>query len=1659
MTNARPNALHLAVAVAIGSSIFGTQALADRRLQTKSVDILGSGHVEFIHSEVMVQPTLGDDQQPIPKSFTTTYPDQTEVRAGYDVPSKGFTDVLAGIEGGVASVDLFETDENDVAQKYTRVLKVGDEGVFKFTHNLAEKHLVIEVRKGMTDQNSIEAVRAQSGDIQPIDPTTKIAGPEQLAAALKGAHVRAGNLGASDDYVALATIRVKKVEVLGRTFMRQIVSGDQLPELQRLGQSLFVNDEALLAAATSAYAQVHVLGEKLQQRVLNKLLSYHRPVGYVVHAEDDTQAYTVPAGYPKLEVDQASGEIIVFRGQKQNPTDIAFVESQLVIWEEYKVKELTAEVKKDKVRNYQYVIRSRQMALLEELAAKLAEKYNAKLNEDSLSELTYYESFQQALNSAIADETDEFEFTTGHIRIASLVITPIWMQFQLIKNFSFKPVIKNLLINHNFVHNIQSFISSVNKAMKIFADGEGKKFSSFSSKVEGDISQQMLEMASTMEVLRAGEAELAGQLAGTAKTLGHSIKAMAAASGEEELEPERLSEKFKAELKELRQTFEVVKNTVYELREDTKRIPELEKKADDAAAKATKVRNAQMAAGLGIDDWDDTRPAEEQARLIIDKINAIKQRITVTRKPDEEAAKAKPAVIGGKRDITSVNEDDLGILQSIKQHLQQKRELTDRIIQNNLAYIDCQQGVLPEELTDRIILNNMAYIEDQLGLIPVDDRDLEVRCQTIQQHIREQDAQIEKELAEQNNWIRNLQEEVERIPILKKKVLEATAAARRDYNIQIAAELGIDNWDDTQPPEKQARLISQKIHEIKQPVITITPTTVAATSITPTRVSATSIAPTSIAPTSIAPTSIAPTSIAPTSIAPTSIAPTSIAPTSIALTSIASTSIAPTLTASASVAATGQPREEALKEKLAAIESKHGIIPDNESDLDARYRSLQQHLERLKAEQADRVQTAENHLADIEGQLGLIPDNEKDPEIRCQAIKQHLNEQVAQITEQQRHLQQQNTRTNAKKEAETGLASANHNLDAIRREQVLPLPSANAEGSVTDEDEKTPNQARKRIQTRLGLPAGDAPPPEEPLDNVEIGQALEKLEAVINAMDTWVENGNDLSSFSTALKAYVDAYGRDKTNEVEYELTLAWEKYTLVTKLLVEHDRKSTELTKAVVEENIAQNNLDLRKKEIPDSGEIDEKTKTFHEHEISRLNLDLKDKKAAVTATDPTGMKEPLADTKEYALAVIANYVLDDIAFGNGRRTAAFLANVQDTLTPYANAAGLSESELIKAIHDTLMQAHAATVEQQLNEYWVRPSAFLVQAVTWYFSSYKPLLVTHSASQAAKLSLSNMAFLYLLDLTNRGDYAHRMLTPFQHWLEHYGVDLDRTGQYTYHSGIEKISEVGGLAMPLGKAASSVILLKTGSMLFARQYNANPQMYRSMSRLVPEIVKSMGSRQGVQVPLLHRVTPQKVKTLASATAGLVLGPVATFGTYAHGLLSGFTYAQTFGFALASSLTFDFFMNDNKMLTQWLGGPLGRSLDRINRWLGVGETQDEYFKRTAIATPQGFSETDEAYAIRVKASDMMHGWTRHENYLQFRERRDRTMKMSENDWEKYFKENVPKWSFSHAESIPYSYTLGAFYKWQESSDQKIHGHEKRNVPQSSFLPAASADSLK
>ncbi|WP_422475985.1 hypothetical protein [Endozoicomonas sp. ALB032] len=2040
MTNARPDALSLAMAVTISSSIIATQTLADRRLQIKSVDIQVNEQVEFTQSEVMVQPTLGHDQQPIPKSFTTSYPDQTEIRAGYEVPSEGFTDVLSGIGAGVASVDLFETDDNDVAQKYTKVLKVGDEGVFRFTHNLAEEELVIEVRKGMTDQNSIAAVRAQSGDIQPLEPLTKIANREQLTGVLKGASERAGSLGEADHYVALATIKVDKVAVNGRSFMRHIVSGDRPPEMQRLGQSLFINDEALLAAATSAYAQVHVLGEDIQQEALDKLLSYHKPVGYVVHVEDHTQAYPAPAGYPKLEVDQASEEVVVFRGQKQNPTNIAFVESQHIPWEQHQFLELTAEVKKASIRSYRHVIRSSQMALLEEFAADLAAQHDVKLNEDKLAKLAYYEAFQQALTAATPDGTDEFEFTTGYIRITTSLITPIWMQLQLIKNFSFKPVLKNLLTNYNFFQNLHNFISFANRMMNLFADAEETRFSSFSSKVLADISEQMLEIVSTQEELKASKTELILR----AKKLEDRLTAMIIASDEEKQKLKRTEQTLEHESERLRQDFLTTKNMIDQLRQELKRIPELQKQVRDALAEVAKVRSAHAAAKLGIDGWDDTLAPEEQAGLLEKKIHETGQSTyyIASGQPWEQDLKATLAAIEGQLGIVPDNENNLGgRSQSILDHLQQQADQSSEVFLNQLAFVEGQLGLVTNsnddpEARQKIILEEL-FLRLELPRVS-------------QQQPR---RQYQQNLKAQKNHLQKLQQMINLITTMNKNVRDAEAEKRADINTQVAAELGIDNWDDTQPLDKQASAIREKILEIKRSVAATDGATDAA--------------------------AVQPWEEA---------VKARLAPME--------SMLGITLNNENDLYAYYQSMQQQLQQKaelnnvviqsvLTSIESQLSLPQDNGKDLEDRHQTIQQQLNQRQALIAQQLiqqqNTRTNAERDAEKQIRYSNiaaylniqdfDSNADPDV----LQEQLIQNLEAINAQQDSLRQQLKAMSHKLNREDSYTKARKDtlpvvLGIDPSEDTRLQDRTSLESKVNDrlfelsklkielEDIKTPGhpklmpevlatlrdtlralqghiyfdqmdsvyvlrqyisehirfyirEARRQSEEEVRVRLDHV----ERLLNIKINEADYKtvrLERILTRLDAddisnyeldemrkvlWWDNrpdwedleGNPLEvdikrttirdrlnhiveasdqrarkqqeshlivlenklnihprenpaakergkSFTAKLQqldeevfkagqpdvnariAAIDneldrqlarlgpkprylldrdaararwllaeaeseldvfhrrlnrlrsnqdcanAHGRSESHEVEDELILTGEKSSQVTgrnegtvgkvrhpvqeqayledeieirkadierlkevletaeqavendggpfqyspgqvkvrtainafaeqhslkkqalettmglaQLALESDKKIPHLSTFDFDDEFAPIHLQALvgdkltfkqaggivevfkslKKAFPESSfqsagdlpgndlqevyrlvrrarhemkkgalEYDDEIRSmgkaavhFIKHQsgylksfpeyfathsasgnkiisllreglISKVELEnyikavrnvdgyqtvaefehflgyqhgvrvpefrkvvqmLSDRGAdefmqsaftpvPSTASGPAGMKESVSGMKEYAAAVIANYVLDDIAFDNGRRMAALLANVQDTLTPYAHAAGISESVLIETVHGTLIQAHAAAVERQLLDYWIKPSAFLVQAVTWYFCSYKPLLAAHTAGQATALSLSNMSFLYLLDLTNRGDYLHRMLTPFQHWLEGYGVDPDRTGQYAYHSGIEQISELGGLAMPLGKAASSVILLRTGSMLFARQYNANPQMYRSISRLVPEIVQSMSSGQGVQIPLLHRLTPQKVKTLASATAGLVLGPVATAGTYAHGLLSGFTYAQTFGFALASSLTFDFFMNDNKMLTQWLGGPLGRSLDKINRWTGVGEATDEYVKRTTIARPQRFDENDEAYANLVTTNNTLYGWTRHENYLHFRERRDRTMKLFENGWEKYFRENVPKWSFSHAQSIPYFYTFGAFYKWQQDNNKKVPVPEK------------------
>ncbi|WP_422409847.1 MULTISPECIES: hypothetical protein [unclassified Endozoicomonas] len=1783
MTRVRPNALSLTVAAAISSSISVTDALADRRLQIKSIDIPGNEQVEFVQSEVIVKPTLGHDQQPLPKSFTTTYPDQTQIRRGYKVPSEGFTDVLSGISGGVSSVDLFTTDNNNAAQKYTKVLKVGDEGVFRFTHNLAEEKLVIEVREGMTHQDSITAVRAQSDDLPSLEPLTKIASPSHLAGVLKGAYERAGNLGEADHYVDLVTIDVDEFEVNGRTFMRLIAAGDQPPELQRLGQSIFVNDEVLLAAATSAYTQVHILGEHLQQDILEDLLSYQQPVGYVVHAEDNTQVYSVPEGYLKLEVTEATADRIVFRGQKQNPADVAFVECLYNLFEQSDANDndKIARVKKDKVKSYQYVIRSTQMALLEEFADNLAVQQDAEVDQDKLAILAYYESIQQVLTIVSQDATDEFELTAGQIVVTTSVITPGWMLVQLEKIFSFKPLLRDLLNSRHFFINVQrgtdilnellmrgfALVEDTNLVKKVIANMVRKdleldntqaelqakikahyatiaahlNIQNFDSNADVDAQQEsLLEEINTLnaqkqrllqEVQTMHDQEFAEDSYTRVKTsalttvLGTELSEYSPPGTPDDTALEAMLYTKHFRLKALEEALEDIRTPGHpkawpEVLEKLSALEKVLHRGDPDQDDDVYLRRQDISKGIQEYIRNTRRLAEKRARDILEVVE--KELNLKVSEEDDKATRLNRVFIVLNGDLLSdeiLDEIENGIsdiswawgwvykLEAPDPNKQATEQQTDRLeasektlnikfnkendkaarlarvyttldgddsYENTLDQIHqtlCKEDstILDEsslKLTKiRAILNYkiddsyldmqirkqqtglLGAIENELSIYPDDNDAAKERGKAFTVKLaKELDVAFDQDddLSDQKATLRTkIQELIEKVA-----ALYDDEAARRAWNNEIAHQLNIRDYKEDATIDDQNRLIGKKLQKLDKEVFNVgqpdANERIAAIENELDR----QMARLGPRPRYVLDREVAQARQA--------------------------------IQKAESELETANQRLNAISNKqvaadLDATEEAEGLTPDSTQTCEDRINALRNRQVQLgghdgtggKIQQLnrERVQlTAEiaNRKVDIERMKEVLKTAEKAVENDGGPF-QYTPKQVKLLSDMQNYMKHHSVNKQAL-EAAIGLTE-------------LALENGKASPSLVDFDfdnEFAP--IRLRAMVGDGLTFARASRIVKVFKSLMTNCAhlspgriklmpmiaLAEVQLLVN----WVRG--ELQTGAQQYDEAIHSMGKTAIHFVEYET----EDLKSFSEYFASHSATGNKIITLLREGLISKVELGNYMKAVRD---VDgHQTVADFEHFLGyKHGVNVPDFKAdvrmlsekgveefmqsaftpvTVTASGPTAMKESVDGMKEYAAAVIANYVLDDIAFDNGHRTAAFLTHLQDTLTPYANAVGLSESDLIKAIHNTLMQAHIAAVEQQLNDHWVKPSAFLVQAVTWYYSSYKPLLATHSAWQAADLSLSNMAFLYLVDLTNRGDYLHRILTPFRHWLENCGDDPDRTGQYTYHTGIEQISEVGGLTMPLGKAASAVILLRTGSMLFARQYHANPQMYRSISRLVPEIVKSMGSGQGVQVPLLHRVTPQKVKTLASATAGLVLGPVATVGAYAHGLISGFTYAQTFGFALASSLTFDFFMNDNKLLTQWLGGPLGRSLDKINRWIGVGETQDEYVKRTTVATPQRFSENDEDYSSRVKANNTMYGWTRHEHYLQFRERRDRTMKLFENGWEKYFRENVPKWSFSHAKSIPYSYTLGAFYKLQQGDNQKVHGPDKSNAPQSGFQSA-------
>ncbi|WP_257252908.1 hypothetical protein, partial [Endozoicomonas sp. SESOKO3] len=551
-----------------------------------------------------------------------------------------------------------------------------------------------------------------------------------------------------------ATIEVEKVEVNGRTFMRLIASGDQPPALQRLGQSLFVNDEALLAAATSAYVQVHVLEGDIQQQALNDLLAHSKPVGYVVHVEDDTQVYPVPEGYPKLEVAEASGEVIVFHGQNPNPHDIAFVENLHKLWLEAGENNPAAaatRVKKHKVKGYQFAILSRQMALLEEFVARHdagagKDQPTTLTDQDKLAvhALSYYEFLQQALSSAMPAQAVEFEFTPEHVRASSTVITPTWLQIQLTKHFSFKPALKDLLINQNFVNGIMSHIPVVDESqLDVFNHDE-----QFAAKVVSDTARQMVEWERQLQEHLVKKSELI-----RVKNHLELVSETANASEEEKLRALQLKQQAGDKLALIRKVAKELEEQSQKLQYEVERIPYLQRQLLDAREEASIAHNTQLAEVLGIDNWDGTQPAEEQVRLIRKNIHEMHQSVAATfaatGQPGPEAVKAKLAAIEDRFGITPVDENDLvARCQSIQQyqHLQQKTEMTDAGIHKLLT-----------------------RIQHRLSLDQDIEKGPEVRSRAIRKHPKQQAAQAGQERFQQQTIKKDTKDRAEKIKTMNVK--------------------------------------------------------------------------------------------------------------------------------------------------------------------------------------------------------------------------------------------------------------------------------------------------------------------------------------------------------------------------------------------------------------------------------------------------------------------------------------------------------------------------------------------------------------------------------------------------------------------------------------------------------------------------------------------------------------------------------------------------------------------------------------------------------------------------------------------------------------------------------------------------------------------------
>ncbi|WP_422451415.1 hypothetical protein [Endozoicomonas sp. ALC066] len=83
----------------------------------------------------------------------------------------------------------------------------------------------------------------------------------------------------------------------------------------------------------------------------------------------------------------------------------------------------------------------------------------------------------------------DFEFTLENIRAASSAITPTWLQIQLTKHFSFKPVLRDLLSNQNVVEGIMGLVPVVDESPPDVSYDNDR----FAFKVLSDMARQLIE--------------------------------------------------------------------------------------------------------------------------------------------------------------------------------------------------------------------------------------------------------------------------------------------------------------------------------------------------------------------------------------------------------------------------------------------------------------------------------------------------------------------------------------------------------------------------------------------------------------------------------------------------------------------------------------------------------------------------------------------------------------------------------------------------------------------------------------------------------------------------------------------------------------------------------------------------------------------------------------------------------------------------------------------------------------------------------------------------------------------------------------------------------------------------------------------------------------